>query len=175
VLVEDQNQQRFVLRYLKRLGYKPKDIRFEPLTSGGSGEQWVRTRYALNVQAYRARSAKAESSLVVAIDADTDEVARRTRQLEETLAAEGLSPRTDREKIVHLIPRRNIETWILNLNGERVDEETDYRHRPGVEDQFAAAAATFFDWTRPNALVPPFGVASLRAAIPEIKRLEYER
>jgi hypothetical protein len=135
----------------------------------------VRARYAPAVKAYRARAAKAQTSLVVAIDADIGDVARRARQLGESLDAEGLSARTDQARIVHLIPRRNIETWILNLNGNMVDEETDFRRAPGVDNQIESAANTLFEWTRPNALVPPFCVASLRAAIPEIRRLELER
>ncbi len=72
VLVEDERQQRFVRSYLQQLNFTPHDIRLEPLSSGrGSGEAWVRMQYAPAVKAYRARSARAQTSLVVAIDADT--------------------------------------------------------------------------------------------------------
>ena len=172
VLVEDQNQQRLVFRYLTRLGYKPNDIRLEPLASKGSGEQWVRSRYPLNVQAYRRRAVKARSALIVAIDADTGEVAWRARQLEESLHAKGLPPRSERERIVHLIPKRNIETWILNLNGGNVDEISDYSRSRDVADQIAKAAQTLFEWTRRAAAVPQACVASLKTAISEIGRIE---
>jgi hypothetical protein len=173
VLVEDERQQRFVRSYLKQLNYTSRDIRFEPLAGGrGSGEAWVRARYALNVKAYRARATRARTSLVVAIDADTEDVARRTRQLEDSLSAEGLSPRTIQERIIHLIPKRNIETWILN--GNSVDEETDFRRAPGVDDQIAVAAQALFDWTRPTAVPPPHCVPSLRSVIDELRRLEYD-
>jgi hypothetical protein len=110
---------------------------------------------------------------VVAIDADTRDITRRARQLEESLASEGRSPRAPEERIAHLIPRRNIETWILNLNGNPVDEETDFHHAPGVDDLIDSAAQTLFEWTRPNAAIPAFCVPSLRFAIPEIRRLEH--
>lgn len=43
VLAEDAMHQRFVLRYLERLGHSNHDVRFEPLPAGrGCGEQWVR-------------------------------------------------------------------------------------------------------------------------------------
>jgi hypothetical protein len=129
----------------------------------------------VRVKAYRVREAKARSSLVVAIDADTGDLSRRSRQLRESLDAERLPARTERERIVHLVPKRNIETWILNLNGGQVDEETDFRRAPGIDDQIANAASTFFDWSRPNAAVPDHCVPSLRAAIPEIRRLEVEQ
>jgi hypothetical protein len=174
VLAEDERQQRFVRYYLRKLSYTTHDIRLEPLPAGrGSGEASVRTRYSPAVKAYRARSARAQTSLVVAIDADTGDIAHRAGQLEERLVSEGQSLRTGEERIIHLIPRRNIETWILNLNGNSVDEDTDFRHAPAVDHLIDSAAKTFFEWTRPNAAIPAFCVPSLRFAIPEIRRLEH--
>ena len=175
VLVEDERHQRLIYRYLQRLNYSSRDIRFEPLPSGrGCGEQWVRERYANAVRAYRARSAQANTALIVAIDADTGDTNRRVRQLVSALSGLALMPRTAEEKIVHLIPKRNIETWILNLNGNEVDEETDFRTRR-LDDVIVPAAHTFFEWARPNAVIPEHCVPSLRAAIPEIRRLEREQ
>lgn len=173
VLAEDARHQRFVYRYLERLHYSEGDIRPEPLPSGrGCGEQWVRERYANAVQAYRWRSARAWTALIVAIDADSGDLGRRLRQLQDALLRDSLAPRTDKERIVHLIPKRNVETWILNLNGRNVDEDTDYRREQRVDEQIANAASTFFDWTRPNATPPPHCVPSLLSAIPEVRRLE---
>ena len=77
VLAEDERQQRLIRSYLQQLNYTPHDVRLESLPSGrGSGEAWVRSRYAPDVKAYRARAARAQTSLVVAIDADTGDVAR---------------------------------------------------------------------------------------------------
>ena len=167
VLTEDRRQQTFVRRYLERANYSYHQIQLEPLPAGrGSGEQWVRQRYAKNVEAYRARAARAATALVVVIDADTRTVSHRIGQLRES-AVRG----TD-EKISHLIPKRNIETWILCLRGNAVDEETDYHDEQGIEDQIKPAAETFFDWSRPNAGLSAHCVESLRLAIPEIQRLE---
>jgi hypothetical protein len=173
VLAEDERTQRLIYRYLQLLNYAGRDIRFEPLPGGqGSGEAWVRTRYPQDVRAYRARAARAESSLVAAIDADVGDVGRRIRQLDESLTAEGLSQRTAGERIVHLIPKRNIETWIFNLNSRPVDEETDFSRAAGVDEMITSAARTLFEWTRLNAIIPPHCVPSLRLAIEELKRLE---
>ena len=172
VLAEDQRHQRFVRRYLNQLGYSQHDIRFEGLPAGrGSGEQWVRERYGNAVAAYRARSSRARTALVIAIDADVGDLDRRIRQLQETLEHAGLAARTDDETIVHLIPKRSIETWILCLVGIQVDEVTDYRQRADVDNRIATSAQTFFQWSRPNAAPPAHCVPSLRAAIPEVRRL----
>lgn len=173
VLVEDARQQRFVRRYLKRLGYREHDIRLEALPGGrGSGEQWVREQFANAVGACRARSWRAETALVVAIDADNSDLNRRLYQLQHALTQAGLAPRTPGERIAHLIPKRSIETWILNLNGRDVDEDTDYSREHGIDEQITTAATNFFDWSRPNQAPPGHCVPSLRSAIDEIRRLE---
>jgi hypothetical protein len=171
VLCEDERQQRFVRRYLKRLGFLPHEIRARDLPSGaGSGEQWVREHYAEEVGAYRARSTRARTVLVVAIDADANEVTERQSQLHQTLTQRGLAARSNSEAIAHLIPKRNIETWILCLNGNNVDEVTDYRGTPGIDALISTAASKFFEWTRDNANVSEHCVQSLVTAIPEARR-----
>jgi hypothetical protein len=173
VLAEDERHQRFVRRYLYRLDLQ-RVTRFEPLPSGkGCGEQWVRERYADSVRGFRQRHAN--TALIVVIDADSGDMNRRVSRLENSLTSGKVLPRTAEEKIVHLIPKRNIERWILNLNGRSVNEETDYRHAPEVDDLIDSAAQTLFEWSRTNAPTAAFCVPSLRAAIPEIKRLEFRQ
>lgn len=173
VLAEDERHQRLTYRYLQRLSYSRRDVRFEPLPNGrGCGEQWVRERYPNSVRGFRARSAHAHTALIVTIDADAGEVNRRIHQLENALLGDDLAPRTAAERIIHLIPKRNIETWVLNLNGHPVDEETDYSRHAGVDDLMVPAAQTLFEWTRVNATIAPHCVPSLRLAIDELRRLE---
>jgi hypothetical protein len=109
---------------------------------------------------------RAETALVVAIDADTSSVVQRQQQFQ------GRATQTGGERIAHLIPKWSIETWILCLGGESVDEDQSYRRAAGIDEKISAAAATFFTWTRPNAALPPHCILSLREAIPEVWRLE---
>jgi hypothetical protein len=85
---------------------------------------------------------------VVAIDADDGSVARRQHQFG------NLAARTGGERIVHLIPKWSIETWILCLVGQNVDENQSYRRAPDIDEQIAPAAATFYEWSRPKATLP---------------------
>jgi hypothetical protein len=173
VLTEDRRQQTFVRQYLKRLGYRGDQIRTDDLPAGeGSGELFVRQRYAKNVDAYRSRAARAATALIVVIDADTADVTRRVAQLTNALENANLPLRTVEEKIAHLIPKRNIETWILCLNGRMVDEESDYSRERDVDPQIAPAAIAFFEGNRTNLQPPDHWVDSLRLAIPEAVRLE---
>ncbi len=167
ILAEDARQQRFVRRYLYEAGFKPHVIDPEPLPdgSGGAGEHWVRTRYSGVVKKYRKRAAK--TALIVVIDADTGDLSQRVRQLAEALKEAEIDPRMDGEAIVQLIPKRNIETWILYLNGEGVDGVKDHRNRD-LDDLIPNAAATFHAWTsQPPASCLP----SLGSALQELKRL----
>jgi|SRR5579872_5698584 len=174
VLSEDQRQQVFVRHYLKcKFPGCSGLISNEPLPSGqGSGEQFVRQRYVENVEAYRVRATRARTVLIVAIDADKGTVEKRIQQLREALTEAGLPARRPEEKIVHLVPKRNIETWVLCLNGEGVNEESDYHDLKGVNEQIKPAALTLFDWSRQGAAIPGNCVESLRGAIAEVRRLE---
>lgn len=169
ILAEDARQQRFVRRYLYEAGFGTHVIDPEPLPegTGGAGEHWVRKPYTVAVKKYRKRAVRAKTAFVVAIDAGCEEVRHRARQLEGSLEQDKLDPRTDGEAIVHLIPKRNIETWILYLTGERVDEVKDHRNRV-LDDLIPSAAATFHGWTSQ----PPAGcLPSLMTGIEELKRL----
>jgi len=173
VIAEDVRHQQFVRRYLYRLGFEAHDIRFDKLPAGaGSGEQWVRLRYPVAVKAYRERSPKARTALIVVIDADTESTAERSKRLSDALKELALPDRTTRERIVHFIPKRHIETWIACLNGSPADEEQSYKKRgANLDGAIIDAARAFFEWSRPNANVPVQCIPSIRSAIVEAGRL----
>ncbi len=168
VLAEDAMHQSFIRQYLYRLGYTIHQIRFEI----GGGEQWVLRQYAKEVGEFRWRSAKAATSLVIVIDADVVGVIFRHQQLGNALKETDLFPRSHDERIIHLIPNRNIETWILCLNGEKVDESSNFKKWADLGPRVKPAAEMFYAWTRRNTSVPDHCIPSLRQAIPEAQRLE---
>jgi len=173
VLAEDERHQRFVRRFLRRRGLSLHLIRMEPLPSGrGCGEQWVRDRYSAAVRAYRARAVRAKTELIVAIDADQGNLDQRCKQLREALTRDGETERRDDEKILHFIPKRAIETWVLFLSGRSVDEDTDYSRGPGVDDLIAGAADSFFGASRVSSALAADCIPSLLAAIGEVRRLD---
>ena len=132
----------------------------------------MRNRYAPAVAAYRWRARKANTALVVVIDADTSEVSRREQQLAESLCQAELESRSTSEAIVHLIPKRNIETWILYLSGEIFDEITDYHGQSNIDTRVLLAATGLVKWWRSRDEHPAHYVPSLNRALRELQRLK---
>jgi hypothetical protein len=169
ILAEDQRQVNLVRRYLQHCGHDRRNFRVEPLPSGrGSGEQYVRRNYPLQAAEYRNAAKRRKAALVVIIDADTRAFQQRKSQLESSFRPQ----RGPDEAIALLIPKRNVETWILCLTGAAVNETTDYKDTPDIDNRISPAAKTLWEWTRPNFVLPPACVDSLREALPELNRIE---
>ena len=173
VVVEDERQKMLIYRYLKKHGLR---TRIESSPSGkGSAENWVQKRFPKEVIAYRVRQAKTATALIVVIDADARTVQERINQLDQTLKdakKKTVDPKS--EKVARLVPKRNIETWILCLNGHEVDEMSDYKNTRGDWTKLIPQAAEgLVQWTRPRAKLPNHCVASLRSGISELNRLEF--
>jgi hypothetical protein len=174
-VVEDERHRMLIYRYLRRRGLSPHEIRTKPSPSGeGSAEQWVRTMYAAEVRAYRLRHAKAVTALIVMIDADTHSVQTRLTQLGQALEESGLPRIGNAEKIVRLVPKRNVETWILWLTEDAADEETDYKQTGHDWHELVPhASERLFQLTGANAALPANCIDSLRKGINEVNRLQF--
>jgi hypothetical protein len=173
VLVEDDHQEMLVYRYLKKRGLR---TRIESSPSGkGSAESWVRKSFAKEVSAYRVRQAKASTALIIVIDADTHTVQDRLDQLDQALRDAGKQPiDAGTEQIARLVPKRNVETWILCLTGQEVDEETDYKNAThGWNKLIPQAAEALLQWSRPNADLPDRCIDSLHSGVRELNRLSF--
>src|SRR5271155_2525999 len=121
LLIEDLSQESLLRRYLQRLGQSNRNMRPRKLPKGqGSGEQFVRENYASEVRAIRSQMTRTRACLIAMIDADTGSVGDRRQQLERALRDVDESARGPSEAILNLIPRRNVETWILCLNSHEV-------------------------------------------------------
>ena len=69
-------------------------------------------------------------------------------------------------------PKRNIETWILCLTKQTVDEKTDYKNtRNDWNELIPPAAATLFQWTRQESELPNHCIDSSRTGVKELNRL----
>lgn len=180
LLCEDNLTASFLRSYLKQQGIS-RGIRVN-LTRCGSGFDWVFQQYPIEVNAYRQNKGRISSWLLVAVDADTSTVASRIERLYSSLKQSD-NPRlreirVQDEKIAHLVPRRNIETWLLALIGSQTNEVDDYKRSKNRDewlDLANPAAIQLYTWTRRNAQLPPNCPESLLRAIPELIRMESPR
>ena len=126
LLCEDKRTDSFVRNFLEGREFRRHDIHTCPLPEGsGSGEQWVRKQYPNELKAIRNGK---NAYLIVVIDADKGTLDNRHQQLEEECRKNGVSPRDHKDtNVLHIIPRRNIETWLAYLDNKNVNESEDYR------------------------------------------------
>ena len=172
-VVEDDRHRMLIYRYLTKCGQERHEIRIEQSPSGrGSAESWVQKRFVKETIVYRSRQARALTALIVMIDADTRTVEDRLNQLDLVLTDNGQRTVADTERIARLIPKRNVESWILCLNGQAVDEGTDYTGtRSDWNELIPQAAETLCRWTRSTTEPPNYCVGSLRTGRRELRRL----
>ncbi len=173
VLAEDERHRSLILRYLIECGLKQHEMRIQLSPAGrGSAENWVLKTFASETRAYRSRQARAESALIVMIDADTRSVQDRWNQLDQALKVNGEPAVSRDERIARLVPKRNVETWILYLNGEDVNETADYSgERRNWNTLSPHAAEALCQWSRPNAGPPNHCIDSLQLGVRELKPL----
>jgi len=127
MLCEDSQQEAFMRRFLKGMGWNAREFRVEKSPSAkGSAEQWVREKFPDELNIYRKRRQRAASALIAMTDADDHQVQDRVQDFEKACAARQIPFRTADEAVAIAVPKRNIETWIHCLKGNPVDEKSKY-------------------------------------------------
>jgi hypothetical protein len=169
ILCEDRQQEVFARYFLEKRGFTGR-FRFEVCPKGSqSGEQYVRTRYPVEVKAYRQKR-KERIGLVVLIDADRGTLQERLNQLASVLGENDEKKREPNEAIAIFVPKRNIETWIHYLQGETVNEEDAYAKFEKNEAACKTAVEDLADRCYSQSL-PEDAPRSLQAACGELQRL----
>lgn len=127
ILCEDQQQESFIRRFLMLRNCTMRElyIRKSPL-GRGSAEQFVREEFPRELTAYRSQSRRRATCLIVCTDADSLSVEERMKSFTKTCMDAGVPFRRTGEHVCFLVPKRNIETWLAYLRGERIDEQTAY-------------------------------------------------
>ena len=127
LLCEDRQHEVFMRKFLNQCGVNSDRIRVINHKPGvGSGEQFVRKQYPMEVSAYRKKRNNLNIGLAVMIDADIKSIQDRYNELGNELKKARLPKRTKKEKIGIFIPKRSIETWIYFLMGQTVNEVDRY-------------------------------------------------
>lgn len=127
ILCEDRQQEAFARRFLALMGREHRVQRVEVSPKGhGSGEQFVRERFAKELAYYRGRQHRVGQALIVVIDADNRGVGARIQDLDDAAATGKQDRRRPDERVAVFVPGRNIETWLAYLDGQTVNETDEY-------------------------------------------------
>lgn len=168
LLCEDRQTNSFVRRFLSCRGFSHHDVTTLPFPHGTqSGEQWVRERYPRELRAIRARQ---KAFLVVVVDADNRSIKDRRSELDRECARQGVPGRTSEDPVIVAVPRRNIETWLAWLGGDKVDEETTYP-RLGHESDCGPLAKNLYRMCHEAQRLDESAPPSLIEACREYRRL----
>ena len=128
ILCEDLQHACFVRRFLMNRGWTRHDIREQIHSAGrGSAQQGVRDRFPTELRAYRSKCNYLRNGLIAVIDADVRDVRDRVRNFDTACDEQGVRRRQVDERVLLVIPKRNIETWLAYLRGESVNETDQYR------------------------------------------------
>jgi hypothetical protein len=124
LLCEDQQHARFARLLLKLRGVSDRRIRahISPLGQGDA-KKWVNECYPGDLTAYRAKANHINNVLIVMSDADNNSVLQRAQQLENACDMNKISGRLPHERVIFVIPKWAIETWILSLTGSDIQED----------------------------------------------------
>ena len=147
ILAEDNRLVSFCLKIVMKLGIQTerKKISVEPVPQAGAGYTWLFREYPSLVQKHRTRASKNSVALVVGVDADKKSPEERAQELDQKLEEAKLEKRKADEAIVLVIPKRNIETWIMYFGGTKVDETTDYKTKVGKKPDIELTAKGFVE------------------------------
>ena len=169
ILGEDRQHSDFLRHYLIGVGYNSRQIRVS-FAPSGSGEQFVRERYPVELRAHRSRAAYQTLNLLAMTDEDTHPSGTRASQLQASLQSAGIAGVAHGEHVAIFVPKRNIETWIMFLGGAPVDEATDYKP-PSSRLPTKPAAQKLLEIRSSGWAVPPGCPHSLVVAFTEFQRL----
>ncbi|MGO9470159.1 MAG: hypothetical protein ACLQIB_22410 [Isosphaeraceae bacterium] len=178
LLVEDEALERFIRRAFYAFGFQTRSVRVERSPKGrGSAKDWVTRSYTEEVGDHRGKARYQENiAVVVGIDADEKTVEKQARKLDTALEGAGLQKRQADEKFCLIIPKWNIETWLVYLSGEALDEDrSDYKNHQSVKKvDYVKVAEEFVrryrNWKQGN--TTETSLPSMIAAFEEMRRLD---
>lgn len=171
LLCEDATQERLVRAFLKECGIKNPDRYLRTKVASkekqGGGISWVIEKFPDQLLAVRNRQkARAETLLIVMIDADKNSIEERREELNDRAQLLG-HEKIGQNEIALLIPKYHVETWIRVLLGETVTEDEDCKgFQKPTKEEIRQAAENLFELSRPNAPLASNCIPSLLASLP---------
>lgn len=169
LLCEDRQTDSFVRRFLVHRNFHSRDIHTVPLPDGlQSGEQWVRESYPRQLKVIRRRR---QAVLLVVLDADNSTTTDRKAGLDQECVRQNVTPRSPKDPVIIMIPRRNIETWFQFLEHKTPVDETTIYQKLRLESGCHPLADELHRICHERQRLPDFAPQSLKEACLEYPKL----
>ncbi len=135
IICEDKAQRQFIELFLRSFGvndrriYSDKAFSFNRTASNkgssGAGDARVVKEFAAEFRDFPRRNSKTNGCILIGmIDADKKTIHEKRRLISEEIGTEQWQ---NIEGVILFIVKRNIETWIHFLNGNKINENYDYK------------------------------------------------
>jgi hypothetical protein len=169
LLCEDKLLSACARRFLEHRRFKISEVPRPPKNAGGSRKQWITEEYPRQMKVVRQRQ---EVALIVCTDADELTVGERIAELDKACEKAGIDPRKPEEKILMVVPKWHIETWLSYLDGNSVDEEKRLPHSyNGQEKKCKDPVNALVEMCTKRQILQEPAPPSLKAACEEYKKL----
>lgn len=174
LLCEDDPQEQLVRSYLTRCGQSTQPPMFRTRNASrevhGGNVDRVINEFPKELLACRRRhSVRANTRLIVVADADNHSPAQRKQHFQKD--SQGNEQMLGGDPVMLLIPKRHVEAWIRAALGTMVNEDGDYKNPEPTRSEIRQAADQIYEWARDNAEPGPTCPESLRAALPEWRKI----
>lgn len=171
LLCEDKQHERFARTFLRKRGVESRRIRSLIHNGNGDAKQWICAQFPNELKAYRAQANHLNNLLIVVTDVDNRTVQERAETLNQACRDCGLPIRRDGERVMFVLPKWAIETWILALAGRAINEgeRIDSRHKSEAQGITPKMAEKLFGLCTHHMELPD--QPSLNAACVEFQRI----
>ena len=176
LLCEDKRHEQFIRRFLIERGVSGRRIRSRIAPPGvGDAKNWVREHYPEEIRAYRERANAINNILIIITDVDHETVEKRREILNQACRDAGVDTLKGGDRIALALPKWAIETWILALVGENLDEAERIQpaHKQRAEREWRTAARVLAESCALGKMSGPIIPPSLCIACEEYERVRH--
>jgi hypothetical protein len=132
IICEDKAQRQFIEHFLLSFGVDRRRIYSDSISytvqskgSTGAGDARVVKEFAAEFRDFPRRNSKTNGCILIGmIDADKKTIYEKRRLISEEI---GNTQGQNIDGVSLFVVKRNIETWIHFLNGNRINEDDDYK------------------------------------------------
>ena len=128
VICEDVGHKSFVINFLKNLGFTERNYRILDKKTGGDGYQFICSQLSVEFPEYIRNRNRVKQCLIAFTDAEPKKISAEDRVKDMSKHFE----RSRDDKVLYIVSKRCVETWVHYLIGEEASEDEEKRHHTGA-------------------------------------------